>query len=403
MPQSSFDYKLSSQVQGAAWTQGFAIAPPGSLAAPLFAMYPSLGDKTIATATNIDTVQDGPMKVTRYGALTVNAALTVTQRCRGHIILCDSLAMGAAGSISMTARGAAGAANWPVTDLTIPQSVRLSARYASQRTVSDYITQNGIWIGDPVFWAFPDAGIADCRASITAGSVVLLSAAGCGDSGGGVVVAASAGSTPTGGAGNAGSSGGTGGGGGGCAYAVSYPSSAPGGGAGYPWGGGAAAGGGSGAPYGPDSVHSSIPGQYGGRGGSAYGTAAVGGSAGNPGSDGVSGYSGTSAKGTDGTGGVLIIICRGNVTRNASDSIEANGGAGGGITGTTSGYYYVGGAGSGGGHISLIYGGTITGTGNTTANGGAGGTCTGSGTNRTGAAGGAGSVVTKTFAQMGWT
>jgi hypothetical protein len=356
----------------ATWTQDISIAPPGSLAAPLFDFYPSLGDVTIATATNIDTVKDGPMKIVRYGALTVNALLTTTQRCRGLMILCDSLVMGASGKISMTARGAAGSAKWPRYDITIPQAVRLSGKHSSQRAVIDYIKQNGIWIGDPVFWAFPDPEIADCRASITAGSVVLLSADGCGARGNA--------------AGAVGKNGGTGAGGGGGRYNNSI---ATWGGEGRPWGGGSGGGGvGALAGAGPDAD------RYGGEGGVGleYNSGYYGaGGTGNPGGPAVGG----GKKGNDGTGGDLLIICRGNIVRNDSDSIEANGVDG--MT-QTGGSYPCGGAASGGGHVSSINGGTTTGTGNTTANGGVGGY----GSGGSGRDGGAGSVVTKSFAQMGW-
>jgi len=360
----------------ATWTQDISIAPPGSLAAPLFDFYPSLGDVTIATATNIDTVQDGPMKVVRYGALTVNALLTTTQRCRGLMILCDSLVMGASGKISMTARGAAGSAKWPRYDITIPQSVRLSAKHSSPRTVIDYIKQNGIWVGDPVFWAFPDPEIGDCRVSITAGSVVLLSALGCGNVGTGIY------------GGVAGANGGTGSGGAGAPYNMGcgWP------GNGTPWGGGSG-GGGACASSGGTPVGGPQADNYGGPGGDGFyynsGCAAAGGT-GNPGGKGST--SGGPA-GNDGTGGDLFIICRGNIIRNNTDSIEANGVAG---VACTVGSYKANGGASGGGHVSQICGGSTAGVGNTTANGGV---SAGSGAY----AGGAGSVVTKTFAQMGWT
>lgn len=363
-----------------AWSNPIPLALPGTSAAALFNLYPTLGAQTIATATNITTVQDGPMKVVRYGALTVNAALTTTVRNRGLMILCDSLTMGAAGSISMTARGAAGAANWPIVDLTIPQSVRLSANKIAQRDVLSYITQNGIWIGDPVFWAFPDASVADCRAVVTPGSVALLSAAGCGTIGLSVS------------GGLAGSSGGTGSGGAGAGYYMG-PGWA---GNGNPWGGGSGGGGAcapSSSPVGGPQAD-----QYGGPGGKGYtynsGCWASGGT-GNPG--GAAGTLG-GAVGNDGTGGVLVIICRGNITRNASDSITADGVAGAACSG---GSYNAASGGSGGGHVSIIYGGTLTGTGNTTASGGASGGSASGGSFAS--AGGAGSVVTKTFAQMGWT
>ncbi len=386
---------LSSLNATGTWQNSVAVAPAGASAAGLFALYPSLGDKTIASATNITTVQDGPMQVVRYGALTVNAALATTVRNRGLMILCDSLTMGAAGSISMTARGAAGCSKWPLYDITIPQSVRLSAKYISQRAVIDYITQNGIWIGDPVFWAFPDAGVVDCRASITAGSVVLLSASGCGAKKAGPLVfstsstAAQAGST-----GNAGSNGGTGGGGTGGAGAYQTAARGGDGAAAYPFGGGAG-GGGAGVTLG-DAGNG---GMYGGAGGDKGGDYA-GAGAGNPAGTGTTSYGAITAAG-DGTGGVLVIICRGNISIASGSIIQADGMLGAGVIG----YNYTpgsGGGGSGGGHVSIIYGGTLSNSGTIRANGGAAGTASGGNLASAGGAGGAGSVVTKTFAQMGW-
>ena len=409
MPQSVFDYKTPTQVQGAAWTMRLDVAPPGSLAAPLFAMYPSLGDVTISTATNIDTVEDGPVKVVRFGNLTVNALLSVTKRCRGLMILCDSITYGASGGISMTGKGAKGASNWPVIDFTIPLSVQLSASRINLQDVLKYIREKGIWIGDPIFWAYPDSGVGDCRAIITPGGVALLSAAGCGQG-------AAAGSNYTGPGGGvgatgaAGLNGGTGGGGtGGWMSDQRQVVGAPGNG-GTPWGGGNASGAAFnaylaalssqaiciGTPSGP----SILPEPWGGEGGDGVNSGYMkgGGGAGNPGG---AGYDASSA-GQDGTGGNLFILCRGNIIRNASDIVQADGKNGGAVVGIASNYC-CGGGGSGGGHISEICGGTKTGTGTTRANGGLGGTAAGSTSyNYAGGAGGAGSVVTKTFAQMGW-
>jgi hypothetical protein len=407
MPQSAFDYKLPSQVQGAAWTQNISVAPAGSLAAPLFSLYPSLGDVTISTATNIDTVKDGPVKVVRFGNLTVNALLSVTNRCRGLMILCDSITIGASGGISMTGKGAKGASNWPVVDFTIPFSVRLSASRINPQDVLKYIRDNGIWIGDPVFWAFPDSDVADCRAVITPGSVTLLSAAGCGLGGNGV---GCVNARYTGNTGGAGSNGGTGGGASGGAYSQTSSGAAfaPGGGRGWPWGGGPASGAvcNNGLAYSFDSGSVSTPspevGPYGGKAGEAVGQNSAAGAAGNPGGGVRGDYGGSPLPGSDGTGGVLIKICRGNESIASGAVVQSDGTPGGAITGTVSGYWGFGGAGSGAGHISNICGGTYTNNGTVRTNGGLGGIASGAGANYTGAPGGAGSVVTKTYAQMGW-
>ena len=380
----------------ATWTQDISIAPPGSLAAPLFDLYPSLGDVTIASATNLTTTQDGPSKVWRFGALTVNALLSFTKRARPQFILCDSLVMGVGGGMSMTARGAAGASNWPIVNLTIPQSVALSANKISQRNVLQYIKENGIWIGDPVFWALPDAGVADCRAVVTPGSVTLLSAAGCGARKAGPICGStSAASLIEGYTGNAGSNGGTGGGGTGGCGAYQTVSHGGAGSAGYPFGGGSGGGG-----AGVSSGVGTDGGDYGGAGGNRGGDYA-GAGAGNPAGTGTTSYSTITAAG-DGTGGVLLIICRGDISIASGCIVQADGMNGAGVIGA--GYTPgIGGGGSGGGHVSIIYSGTLSNSGTIRANGGAAGSASGGNLAGPGGPGGAGSVVTKTFAQMGWT
>ncbi len=370
MPQSVFDYKTPPQVQGAAWTMQLDVAPAGSLAAGLFNLYPSRGDTTISGATNIATIQDGPIQVVRYGALTVNALLSVTNRCRGLIVLCDSLNIGAAGSISMTGRGAKGHAGWIVDDLTIPASVLLTGRYASPQSVLDVIAQNGWFVGDPNLWAFPPADLAalGVKATITAGTVALVTAAGCGTAAYGVAVAQDGNGTT----GNAGSNA-PGGGGTGGRYnggSLSYVACSS---AGYPWGGGAGSAGGSGGSVSPTSAGA----DYCGKGG-----AGAGAGAGNPAGDGSA----------SGVGGDLFIICRGNATIASGGIIQADG------MPSLSFSYGVSGGGSGAGRACAICGGTLSNAGTIRANGGA----YAAGTYH-GGAGGAGAADTKTFAQMGWT
>ena len=352
----------------AAWTQDISIAPAGSLAAGLFNLYPSRGDATISGATNIATIQDGPIQVVRYGALTVNALLSVTNRCRGLIVLCDSLNIGAAGSISMTGRGAKGHEGWIVDDLTIPTSVLLSGRYASPHRVLDVIAQNGWFVGDPNLWALPPADLAalGVSAAITAGTVTLVTAAGCGAGYTGFYAA----SNNTGYPGYAGSNA-PGGGGSGGYYNGGSPVIVGWGSAGYPWGGGSGGGGSSGTACNPTVVGADFCGK--GGSGSGYG-------AGNPAGNGAE----------SGVGGTLFIICRGNSTIASGGTIQADG------MPSLSGNYTSGG-GSGGGRASLICGGTLSNAGTIRANGGA----YAPGTYH-GGSGGVGAADTKTFAQMGW-
>lgn len=379
-----------SEVKTAKWT---AIWTPGVNLVNFYNLYDSKGDVTISTATSIASTLDGPIQVARYGALTVNAALSVTNRCRGLLILCDSLAMGAAGSITMTARGAAGNAGWVNQDILIPSAINVRGQDTSYRALIKWLAAGGYAVFDPTLWACPLPGMGDVQADYAAWpgkGTSMLAAASCGA---GVAPATTA--TAVGATGGAGSNGGTGGGGsGGQQYASGNYGAASG--PGRVWGGGPGAGGVRGGTYANavDPTKGISADSYGGPGGAAVNTVdtyAVGGGAGNPG--GVAAGTG-GAVGGAGTGGVLLIICRGAVALTAGHVLSANGVAGG-----AGNAYGAGGGGSGGGSVLLAYGGTLTGTPNLTATGGAGGSAGSYG----GGAGGAGATQVKTFAQMGWT
>ena len=345
---------------------------PGTNLSGLFNLYPSLGDVTLAA--DLATTLDGPMQVFRFGALTINTARTVTNRCRGAVILCDSLTMGASGSFSMFARGAAGSAKWANQDILIPTSAVFSGKNTDRAAFLAYLAATGYFIADPTLFACPPSGLGDVvadYASWPARGTAIVSAAGCGAMLSGLGAAGGSGTIVGGATGNAGYSGGTGGGGRGCYY---YTIGFSGcghqySGAGRVWGGGA--GGGStvddGAPNGLAAD------QYGGNGGYSYGAGA-----GNP--DGAGQASGT--------GGVLIIICRGAVNIASGASLTAIGVDAAGNWGGNAG------GSSGGGSVSLFYGGTYSNSGTMTAGGGGG--------YAYGGAGGAGSTQVKTFATMGW-
>jgi len=359
--------KLSAkQSWTATWT-------PGVNLTNLFALYDSLGDVTINTATAVPTTLDGPIQMVRYGTLTVNAAMTASQRCRGWMPLADTLVMGAAGRMGMDARGAAGARNWAVDkDIFVPKSITFTGKNTSYADFLRWIRQTGYCIFDPSMYACPPPGMGDVQcdwATWTPFGSVIISAAGCGARLGGLGGAGGSGTSIAGATGYVGSSGGTGGGGRGCYY---YSGGGAGcghqySGAGRVWGGGA--GGGStvddGAPSGLGAD------QYGGIGGWSYGAGA-----GNPAGNGTA----------SGTGGILIVICRGNVSIASGSSLTASGVA------AAAGYAYSGGS-SGGGSVSLFYGGSCVNNGTIAAPGGSYGN---------GGAGGSGSTTSTTIAAMGW-
>ena len=368
------------------WT---AVWTPGVNLVNFYNLYDSKGDVTISAATSIPTTLDGPIQVARYGALTVNAALTAAQRCRGLIPLCDSLTVGAAGSISMTARGAAGAKNWAVDkDIFVPQSITFSGKNTSYADFLKWIRTTGYCIFDPSMYACPPPGMGDVTcdwATWTPYGNTIISAAGCGIGGGPGLGNQS---YSHGGVGGTGTAGGTGGGGGGGA---AYSGSGCQGGPGRPWGGGAAAASTaqSGCNTGPDP--------WGGQGGSSVNTGsnynAMGGGAGNPGGNG----SAPGNKGGDGTGGILFCLCRGNATLAAGAVLSANGVQGGSALGSNTSAP---GAGSGAGSVALVHGGTLSNAGSMTAVGGAYGPSTAN--YALGGQGGAGSTQAKSFAAMGW-
>ena len=337
---------------GKPWVMPWA---PGAGLSGLFNLYPSLGDLTLAA--DIATTLDGPVQVVRYGALTVNAARTVTSRCRGLVVLCDSLTMGASGSLSVAGKGAAGGPALVSQNIVLPTSMVLTGKKTSQVDLFAYLAATGYFIGDPNLFAAPPPGMGDVQADYTnwpGRGTAIITAANCG-LGGNYAYAAVTGNY-AGMSGTAGTNGAPGGGGAGRYNAPSSAAVNGGGADGHVWGGGA----GGGGSYNNGSAPLS-------RSASPYGgIVGLGASAGNGGAG----------------GGVLIVIARNNVSLTAGHVFSADGLAGTTVNSTEGG-------GGGGGSVSLFYGGTLTGTPNLTA--------TGASPN-----GGAGSTQTKTFAQMGW-
>ncbi|EFL52050.1 hypothetical protein DesfrDRAFT_1219 [Solidesulfovibrio fructosivorans JJ]] len=374
------------------WTR---VWTPGPKLANFFALYnyhplcDANGDLTINATTNIASSLDGPIQVLRARNLTVNAPLSVTSRCRGFMPLWDTLTMGAAGAMIMTARGAAGSSKWVVRDLFVPAQITFSGKGTSYKEFLDWIKSTGYCIFDPNLYVDRLHGLGDVSCDwatwVSYGSVIL-SAAGCGLGGQGRF------QSTTYIAGAPGLSGTNGGTGGGASGSVAYAGSSADGAPGRPWGGGAGSAGAaqSRCVAGPDL--------YGGGGGIASPDASVntvGGGAGNPGG---TGNNGPSSNGADGTGGVLINIGRGNVEIAAGAQLTANGLVGGAPYGSNTS---AGGGSSGGGSINFFYDGTYSNAGAMTANGGPASVATGPHCVN-GGSGGPGSTQAKSFAQMGW-
>ena len=382
MPSNLFSSKgASTAAVNSPWSSSLILTASGQNLANLFALYNSLGAVTVGSGTTtINTVQDGPIQVVRYGALTVNGTLTASARCRGLCILCDSLAMGASGIITMSALGAAGSSKWANQDIIIPTlALALNGKNTSYAAFLAYLASTGYAIFDPTLFACPPPGFGDVAANYASwpgNGTAIISKVGCGAAGSAAGLIRVAGPT-----GNAGSSGGPGGGGGGGGVPSNDYGIWPGANA-YPWGGGP-----GGQGIGTQQYDRQPPnlnaGDFCNQGGSS--SCGGGGGAGNPGGTGY----GTG--GGQGVGGVLIVICRGAVSFASGAQMTANGSAGG------AGGAYGGGGGSGGGSVSLLYSsGSTTGL-TMNASGGSGGTGA-----LAGGAGGAGSTQAKTFSAMGY-
>jgi hypothetical protein len=417
MPQSFGVY--GEQKKGVQpWAQTITLFPGAQNVSNFFSLYDSLGDATLVGANTVPTLLDGPEKVVRYGNLVVGdgttaTSLTASNRCKGLTILCDSLIVKANATVNMTGRGARVDRNddpfFPFMDFKIPFQISLSSDMVSLARALELIKSKGFAPWDLGTWQHSVSSLFGFNLAISqAGSITLLSSPGCGASVLGVYASATSLSGNTGGAGT---NGGMGGGGSGGAYETGNVSSFKSG-AGCPYSGGS----GSGAAAGPGWNCYGLPGSpFSGPGGNAgvtYCTSPLhakwpgesnaggygwgGGGAGNLGGKmGPNSYSGQT-DGTSGTGGKLVIIAKTNITVQASGKIEANGCVGGN-GGPSPGSGYPSGGGSGGGHVSIISP-SITNSGTIQAAGGAGGP-NGAGI---GGSGGAGSVVTKTFIDMGW-
>lgn len=314
------------------------------------------GVVTISSNTNLTSTTDGDFVIKEYDTLTVNSGVTLTtsNRCKGLIIYVKNNCT-VNGTITMTDRG---------PNLASPSEGIFSPRHVDASGVKGLITD----------YSTPATG-----------------AAGGGDT---AVVG-------NGNAGSAGASGGTGGGGGGAGGlgGVGQFGIGKAGSAGTCFGGGAGGGAGGIDRTTNTGNTGTAGGSNGGAGGNAgtnvFGSSTSDTSSGGAGNNGgtSSATAGTSATaGSDGVGGSLYLIVGGNLTIGAAGVISANGSASGSATGNGTGVSSTGG-GSAGGKVVVLYAGTLSNSGTVQANGGAAGAATGSLFNRTGGAGGAGTVT----------
>ncbi len=324
------------------WRFTLPLAKPGSNLANLFALYRSQGDVTISSATSLPTTLDGPIQVVRYGSLTVNSVLSASNRCRGLIVLCESLAIGASCGIHMDGLGAVGSATWIPQNITIPSFAVISGKVTPAQKFLAWIRDTGFAIFDPTLFALSPPSMGDIQtdyADWPARGTAIMTATGRGSRGARYSQLSGQSNGNPGGAGtNAPAGGGCGG-----MYLSSNGYASPG----QMWGGGTGSDAAEGGGYYQDAD------QYSAR----YG------------------------------GAPLIVICRGNV------SIAS----GGYIRSAAVQYLASSGQGqAGGGFAGLFYGGTLSNAGSISAPG-----ALGSGS-PVGGNGGAGAAVTKTLSQMGW-
>ncbi len=307
---------------------------------------------TISTNMSIPCTLDGPTVVQRYRNLVIGAGATLTTqyRCCGLVLVVDG-------------------------DLTVNGTISMTARGASFQPPIDHRIKNELLPGNDIFYEIDIPATAEEIAdflkrekrryrSLDELPAIFRPTLYCRGPHGGVYAPADLGVIPvvggsggayrnTTGAGNPGADGTErrcgGGGSGGCAGGGSSGAGAPG----TCYSGGS---GGGGEYGGFTNAHAA---GFGGTGGAAQGSGSGG--AGNHGGSGAS--SGTA--GESGTGGLLIVICTGDVLINSGASIlskGSNSGTGGNC----------GGGGSGGGSINIFFGDTLENDGVISAAGGIG-------------------------------
>ncbi len=399
-----------------------AMAQPWAMIVPagkdLRHLYATRGDALFVGAHTLSTSQDGPETVYRFRSLTVGdgvtpTSLTASRRCKGLTLIVDGdLRVRAGAVLHMTGLGARvdreDDPRLPFIDCRMPGRLRLWSNNLDQPTGLERFKEIAAAPWDRGFWD-TDSGQCGIGCSVAEqGGVTLMAWNGGGVCGLPRYVGPDA--EAEGNPGSAGVNGGMGGGGSGAVRTSGAASSVSSGygGNGCPYGGGSGSGGAENTTargWGVAGALGRQPGPYSGTGGaggvkhasSMFGfesySGACGGSggAGNPGGQPVPGCG---LAGGGGVGGKLVLIVHGSVNVEAGGRIEANGAAS--QAQATSGPH---GGGSGGGHVCIVHAGTLSVSGTVQAAGGSGGV---NAAYKKGGDGGAGSVVTKTFAQMGW-
>jgi len=324
------------------------------------------GDTTISADTSLTSTQDGDIVVKNYGNLTIDASktLTVSNRCRGLLLFVDG-DLTVNGTIDMTARGCHANPATAGTDANTPVAPSDGNAVGTNGIRFPFLTASDTDVLASAEFEGCGSALYDLTADfpelVSNGKIIAFPRVG--GTGGAPVVTSNnspgnAGGNVTGGCGGGGSGGG--------GISESFQSDA--GGNGTCFSGGVGSGG--------RATCLNNPSNYGGAGqdGSAiYDSSGTG----NPSGVGF----GTEV---DGTGGLLIIICSGNITGTGtikSHGILSQPGKAGG--------YAAGGA-SGGGNILVARVGTDSSV-SKTATGGVGGT---SPTLNNGGDGGAGSIQT---------
>ena len=323
---------------------------------------------TISSNTFIPSVQDGPTVAQRYRNLTINAGVTLTTqyRCCGLVLIVDG-DLTVNGTISMTARGAHFQPNGGhriknellpakdvVYEIDIPATADEIAAFLLREKRRYHSLDELPAIVRPTLYCRGPHGNVYTPADMG----VVPSIGGAGGAG----VSNGAGTAGTAGLGRR-----CGGGGAGGRRADGY--------SGYFSGSGSAGtcySGGSGGGGSNQTSNGSAGAGYGGAGGA--GAVSCGGGSGNPGGGG-------GGTGESGTGGLLVIVCTGNIVIGSGGIVSANGSAGAASS-------YGGGGGSGGGSVNVFYGRELANNGSIAASGGAGGA-----TGYPGGAGGAGCVT----------
>ena len=342
------------------------------------------------TVPNTNGSYDGDMVVAQFKDLTIDANVTLTtkQPTRGMFIYVTGDCV-INGSLSMTSRGAL--ANPTSSGGSDTSAVPANGLQIGLRTSGggDTFTNDGSGFagsGTGVKTAIANQG--DISSNGTIFTMTRAGGTGGASYSGSGRVAGTAGTAPS----TSGVSLSTGGGGGGGTGNWSSANSV-GGRAGALAGvfGGGSGGGGFSSSNNTYTVTPTVGTDYGGSGGAGgrgpHGDARSGGGAGNAGGAGAQGSHCCGNAGDSGTGGIIWLVVKGDLTIGASGTIEGDGGNGGSTGGTAleSG----GGGGAGGGSVHALHGGTLSNSGNITANAGGGGSG-----RANGGAGGAGGVNT---------